>query len=136
MHANKKQQLLQEETSKHRLTNLELEEPPAPHYYPHRKQPPQHDQHSISDWTNHHELPPPPQSSQQHPAEHDHTRFTFFSTKRYQSSLLSPKNNKSTRLELSPIVVKFNAKVLSHNLQRSREKYMRKLKEDPYMSHY
>ena len=53
---------------------------------------------------------------------------------RYDSALLY--TNKRTRLELSPVVVRFNAKVLSQNLQHSKESFMRRLKENPYLTHY
>ena len=33
-------------------------------------------------------------------------------------------------------MVRFNAKMLSQNLQKSKEKYIKKLKEDPYLTHF
>ena len=65
----------------------------------------------------------------------DPRRKTFFNTKRYPSSLLH-QDNKESRLELSPVVVRFNARMLNENLQKSKEKYMKRLKEDPYITHY
>lgn len=95
----------------------------------------------LSDWTSGFDLPNQnikiASKNREYPTEEkDSKRINIFNTTRYSSSLLSPANKKVGRLELSPIVVRFNAKVLSQNLQKSKEKYIKKLKEDPYMTRY
>lgn len=66
----------------------------------------------------------------------NYKKIIDFDSTRYQSSLLSKNNSKGKRLELSPVAVKFNAKLLNLNLQRSKEAFLQKLHDDPYFSHY
>ena len=133
----------QEENIQSGLFNLELEEAQVHGY--HLKQYPDYSQHKLhkkqsdcpelSDWTSN---VISNQLKNSRTEEKDPRRLAFLTTTtRYPSSLLSPQNSKKdSRLELSPIVVKFNAMVLSQNLIKSREKYIKKLKEDPYLTHY
>ena len=73
----------------------------------------------LSDWTSNFDIPGHAfKHKGYNTVEKDPKRLTFFNTARYTSSLLH--NKKNSRLELSPIVVKFNAKVLSQNLQKSK----------------
>ena len=138
----------QEEKIKNRLVNIEFQESQTPNAYlprylnmqPNLKRK-NSDFPELSDWTSNFDLPQKnlflsKKSKEFNSEEKDKKRMTFFNTARYTSSLLSTPTKKASRLELSPIVVKFNAKVLSLNLQKSKERYIKKLKEDPYMTRY
>lgn len=64
-------------------------------------------------------------------------KWAFINTARLQSALLTPhNNNKIERLSLSPVMLRFNAKHLTRNLQFSKDKLTNRLKEDSYLTHY
>ena len=96
--------------------------------------------HELSDWTSnldlHNQLHQKEQRIPLSPKK-EIEKWAFINTARLQSALLTPhNNNKIERLSLSPVMLRFNAKHLTRNLQFSKDKLTNRSKEDSYLTHY